>query len=193
MFKHITLENDKVILRPISMEDHDGFSAIAFSDELWRYYVMKLSVDSELIEYLVSSVEANNSATQHVFTIIDKSSGLIAGSTSFGNISLKDKRVEIGWTWLGKKFHGSGLNSHCKYLLLEYAFEKAGMLRVEFKTDLLNTAARKALLKIGAVEEGVLRSHTLMQDGRRRDTIYYSVLASEWNNVKSELQKKISN
>ncbi|SIT19479.1 Protein N-acetyltransferase, RimJ/RimL family [Thalassolituus maritimus] len=192
MFEQIVLEDDKVIMRPMSIEDTKGFSSIAFDEDLWRYYVMKLSSDLELANYIVSSIEENKAGRQHVFTIIDKATGLIVGSTSFGNISLKDRRVEIGWTWLGRKFQGTGINDHCKYLLLAYAFEQAGMLRVEFKTDVLNLAARNALKKFGATEEGILRSHTLMQDGRRRDTIYYSVLASEWDDVKSKLIKKIA-
>ena len=122
--------------------------------------------------------------TRLTFAIIEKSTGNAIGSTSFGNISLIDRRVEIGWTWIAREFQGKGINNQIKYLLLRYLFEKNDFERVEFKTDVLNLPARKALLRIGAKEEGVLRSHTLMAHGRRRDTIYYSVLRSEWEEVK---------
>jgi RimJ/RimL family protein N-acetyltransferase len=114
------------------------------------------------------------------FTIIDKKSGAIAGSTSFGNISFRDKRLEIGWTWIAKDYQGKGINDQIKYLMMEYAFGTLGFERVEFKTDVLNTFSRRALLRIGATEEGILRNHMLMTHNRRRDTIYYSVLRSEW-------------
>ena len=106
------------------------------------------------------------------------------GSTSFGNFSFKDRRVEIGWTWIAKEYQGSGVNNEIKYLMLKYAFETLNFERVEVKTDVLNVKARRALSRIGFKEEGVLRSHTVMTHGRRRDTLYYSILKSEWNEVK---------
>jgi RimJ/RimL family protein N-acetyltransferase len=112
--------------------------------------------------------------------VIDKRSGKLLGSTGFGNYFPRDQRIEIGWTWLGKAFQGIGINAQMKSLMLQYAFEELEMLRVEFKTDVLNLPARQALLRLGAAEEGVLRSHTLMTQGRRRDTIYYSFLKGEW-------------
>jgi len=101
--------------------------------------------------------------------------------SSFGNVSVLDSRVEIGWSWIGLDFQGTGVNSEYKRLLLSFAFDKLKFIRVEFKTDVLNVKARRALEKIGAVEEGVLRSHTQMHHNRRRDTIYYSILQEEWN------------
>ena len=120
------------------------------------------------------------------FSIIDKQTNSLVGSTSIGNISERDKRVEIGWTWLGREFQGKGINDQAKYMLLKYCFEELHCERVEFKTDILNVPARNALKRIGAVEEGVLRSHTLMTNNRRRDTIYYSILRQEWENIKTK-------
>lgn len=119
-----------------------------------------------------------------VLTVIDKEKDRLIGSTSLGNISERDKRIEIGWTWISKNYQGKGINSQPKYLLLKYCFEELNYERVEFKTDVLNIPARKALLRIGAIEEGILRSHTIMTNNRRRDTIFYSILKSEWNDVK---------
>lgn len=191
-FKDLVLENDRALLRPMCEDDYEGLKKNALNDDVWKYYVMSIKNDDDLKAYLESSLKLNKNDQQHVFAIIDKTNGQLAGSTSFGNISLPDQRVEIGWTWLGVDYHGGGLNNHCKYLLLNYAFEDALLKRVEFKTDVLNEAARKALIKIGATEEGVLRSHTVMSDDRRRDTIYYSILLDEWDQVKDKLINMMS-
>ena len=108
------------------------------------------------------------------------------------NIAMEDKRLEIGSTWLAKAYQGTGLNKFCKHLLLEYAFNEMGIIRVEFKTDVLNLASRKALLKIGATEEGIFRSHMQVYNGRRRDTIYFSILKDEWEDVKEKYFKGVS-
>ena len=167
----------------MATEDEEGFGKITFDTDIWKFFVTHISNSEELDKFIKTSLEDRKRKFRYPFTIIQKTSGEIAGSTSFGNISVKDKRIEIGWTWLGKKFMGTGLNKECKSLLLQYAFEHLKFERVEFKTDVLNEASRRALQKIGAREEGILRSHTLMHDGRRRDTIYYSILASEWKNL----------
>ena len=118
------------------------------------------------------------------FVIIEKDNNTICGCTSFGNISFYDKRIEIGWTWLGTPFMGTGINHHAKFVLLSYAFDALRFERMEIKTDNLNERAKKALVHIGATDEGVLRSHMLMPHGRRRDTIYYSIFKNEWETVK---------
>ena len=180
----IILENNSTFLRPLKSEDEEGLSKIAFDPDIWKYTVSRAMNSNELKEYINTAIDEREKNSRYPFTIVDKKSGEIAGSTSYGNISVKDNRLEIGWTWLGKKFMGTGLNKESKLLLLQYAFEHLKFERVEFKTDFLNKAARKALEKIGAREEGILRSHTLMHDGRRRDTVYYSILADEWQLVK---------
>ena len=111
--------------------------------------------------------------------------------TSFGNISTKDRRLEIGWTWIDKESQGTGLNKYCKHLMLSHAFEKLIMQRVEFKTDNRNNQSKKAIEKIGGTFEGILRSHTLMLDGYRRDTAYYSILKNEWDRINNTIFKEI--
>ena len=180
----IILEDNSLLLRPLTLEDEEGFTRIAFDYDIWKYTRSLVMNAEEIKAYIISALDERERIIRYAFTVIDKSSGEIAGSTSYANLSIKDKRIEIGWTWLGKKFQSTGLNKKCKFLLLQYAFDKLKFERVEFKTDVLNTAARKALLKIGATEEGILRSHTVMQDGRRRDTIFYSILLKEWQSVK---------
>jgi RimJ/RimL family protein N-acetyltransferase len=184
--KNIILENNSVLIRPLTPEDEVGLSKIAFDPDIWKYTVTRAMNSTELKEYINTAFREKEKKSRYPFTIVDKKSDEIAGSTSYGNVSIKDKRLEIGWTWLGKKFIGMGINKECKFLLLQYAFEHLKFERVEFKTDFLNKAARKALLKIGAKSEGILRSHTLMYDGRRRDTVYYSILADEWEEIRDK-------
>ncbi len=161
--------------------------SIAMDEEIWRYMVTRISNEQELATWVHTVTEGYKRASRYTFLIVDKATGKLAGSTSYGNISLPDKRLEIGWTWLSREFRGSGLNRHCKFLLLQFAFEALQLERVELKGDALNTRSRKAMLKIGATEEGVLRHHTLMHDGRHRDTVYYSILRSEWNTIRQTI------
>lgn len=177
---NLTLENDKVLLRPIIRQDFSLLRHLAFDPTLWVYFTHDLSLENDFEDWAKPAFLEERLQ----FTVIDKQSNKIAGSTAFGNFSARDQRIEIGWTWLGREFQGSGINLQMKMLMLEYAFETLGMKRVEIKTDVLNQPARKALLKMGITEEGILRSHTLMTKGRRRDTIYYSVLLEEWRELK---------
>jgi RimJ/RimL family protein N-acetyltransferase len=178
------LENARVLLRPFRISDTGALKTIAYDDEIWRYMITRISNQEELEAWVQTVTDGYRQGTRYTFMIIDKASGKLAGSTSYGNISEPDKRLEIGWTWLSREFRGSGLNRHCKFLLLQYAFEGLQFERVELKGDALNMRSRKAMLKIGATEEGILRSHTLMHDGRRRDTIYFSILRPEWEKLK---------
>jgi RimJ/RimL family protein N-acetyltransferase len=172
----ITMENEKVLLRPMTRQDFPLLQSISSDPDMWIYFTHDLSIEGEFENWAMPHF----SEDRLQFTVIEKSSGKIAGATAFGNYSARDQRVEIGWTWLGKDYHGTGINQSMKKLMLDYCFGVLKLKRVEIKTDVLNMPARMALLKFGAVEEGVLRSHTLMTHGRRRDTIYYSVLQNEW-------------
>ena len=165
-------------------EDYNSFERLTEDGSMWIYFTSDLSVKNELHIWIDTALDEIRNKSRLAFSIIDKSSGNPIGSTSFGNISDRDKRIEIGWTWISKEFQGKGINGQIKYLMLKYAFETIDIERVEIKTDVLNLPARKALLRIGAKEEGVLRSHSLMTHGRRRDTIYYSILRSEWEAIK---------
>ncbi|GAA4439901.1 GNAT family protein [Pontibacter saemangeumensis] len=178
------LEDARVLLRPFQAGDIAELATIALDEEIWRYMVTRISNQQELEAWVQTVTNGYAQGTRYTFMIVDKATGKLAGSTSYGNISLPDKRLEIGWTWLSREFRGSGLNRHCKFLLLRYAFRELQMERVELKGDALNTRSRRAMQKIGATEEGILRSHTLMHDGRRRDTVYYSILRPEWEHTR---------
>jgi len=182
----LILQTDKIILRPLISDDYFSFEKLTKDKSMWIYFTSDLSEKPELKNWIDNAILDIKNKTRLAFTIIDKSTNNLVGSTSFGNISFKDKRAEIGWTWIAKDFQGTGINNQIKYLMTKYIIETLDFERVEFKTDFLNMPARKALLRIGAKEEGVLRSHTLMTHNRRRDTVYYSILKAEWNDIKTK-------
>ncbi|MGH3738307.1 MAG: GNAT family N-acetyltransferase [Micromonosporaceae bacterium] len=181
------LENDHVLLRPIAPDDRESLRAIAMDPEIWRYFVAAVGNDAEFDAFFDACLSDHRAGRRAVYHITDKSTGRAAGSMSFGNLSEPDRRLEIGWSWLGRDFQGKGVNRWAKLLLLEHAFERLDAERVEFKTDQLNQQARRGLRNIGATEEGTFRSYNPMPDGRRRDAVFYSVLRAEWPEVKRQL------
>ncbi|MDQ3392949.1 MAG: GNAT family N-acetyltransferase [Bacteroidota bacterium] len=184
----IILENSVVILRPLAFKDFKGLQEVAFDPIIWKYMpLINIETAADLHGYIKKARKHRQQSLRYPFVIIDKNSGKVVGSTSLGNISVIDKRLEIGWTWIGTDFMGTGINKNCKFLLLQHSFEVLGYERVELKTDVLNLRSRKAIKKIGAIEEGILRSHTLMNGGRRRDTVYYSILKHEWPAIKEQI------
>jgi RimJ/RimL family protein N-acetyltransferase len=185
--ENIVLQNDTVLLRPLMEGDYEDLKNIAFNPDIWKYNVTSAVNEQELKKWMDDSIEARKNQLRYPFTIESKMTNKVVGSTSIGNVSLTDKRAEIGWTWLGRDYQETGINKQCKFLLLQHLFDVLNFERVEFKTDLLNIKSRRALKNIGATEEGILRSHTLMHDGRRRDTIYFSILISEWLTIKKKI------
>ncbi len=182
--KETVFETKNTLLRPLKRKDFTGFYAIAGDKDTWKWYAEDLSLKENLQHWIAQACDEFRKEVRYPFTIIDKKTKELAGSTSFLNISFKDERIEIGHTWMGKKFHSTGLNREAKFLLFTYAFEALNMKRVELKTDVINLRSRRAIEKVGGVEEGILRSHMIMQNGRRRDSIYYSILSDEWPQVK---------
>ncbi|OSZ79907.1 hypothetical protein CAP36_01170 [Chitinophagaceae bacterium IBVUCB2] len=184
----LILETDKVLLRSMEESDHAAFLALAKQDyDMWYYFSYYLGDETQLKNWMEMAFADKKAGTRLPFTIIDKASGTIAGSSSIGNISYHDLRFEIGWSWLGPEYRSTGINRHAKFLMMNYAFEKLNFERVEFKTDVENTRARKGLEKIGGIEEGILRSHMTMWNNRRRTSIYYSVLKNEWPHLKQTI------
>jgi len=176
-------ESELVVVRPTTIEDYDEMSKLTTDSEMWIYFTSDLSNPEELRQWIKIGVDHKSILA---LTILDKETQQIVGSTSIGNISEKDRRAEIGRTWISKKYQGKGYNSEVKLMLIQYLFEEGNFERVELKTDVLNMPARMAMLKIGLVEEGVLRSHMQMIRNRRRDSIYYSVLREEWAAMKTK-------
>lgn len=183
---NIILENDRVRLEPImTIEDCHKIIDIALNEpNLLAYSPSDITTKEKLQAYIQTALTAKTQGIAYPFLIFDKLKNKYAGSTRFGNISLENQRLEIGWTWIGKVFQGTGLNQNMKTLMLTYAFENLGCERVEFRADSRNLQSRKAMEKIGATYEGCLKSHTLMRDGFRRDTVYYAILKKEWQGFK---------
>jgi RimJ/RimL family protein N-acetyltransferase len=184
------LENEYVLLRPIVPEDRAGQHAQAMDASIWRYFVTLVTTDADFDAFFDAALADQANGLRVVHNITDKRTGRTAGSMSFMNMSEKDGRLEIGWSWLGKEFQGQGVNRWAKFLMLEHAFERMGAERVEFKTDELNVQARHGLRNIGATEEGTLRSFNPMPGGRRRNAVYYSVLRGEWPAVREQLSTR---
>ena len=190
--QHLKLETDKVMLRPLQQEDISAFARIANEASLWRYFTFLLNNPAELQRWVEVALTEREEGKRIPCTIIEKSTGEMCGSTSLGSISYYDKRIEIGWSWLGKYFQGTGINFHAKFCMLSYVFDVLNWERVEIKTDNLNERAKQGLRKIGAKEEGVLRSHMQMPLNRRRDSVYFSILKDEWPKVKNSIFKEIT-
>lgn len=187
----VVLESLGIVLRPWGEQDSEQVIESVTDPIIWKYTTEALSSRDEVFKYVTRAISDRETNKRYSFAICLSSSGAIIGSSSFGNIFTKDRRIEIGWTWLAQEYHGKGLNNIVKYLMLEYGFEQLNAHRIEFKTDNANPRSCGALEKIGAKRDGVLRSHTLMHDGRYRDTVYYSILNDEWAEVKAELSKLI--
>lgn len=182
----IVLENARVLLRPTRESDREPLRRIAFDPDTWRWFVTRVDDDADLDRMVDTMLADRRTGKRAAFTIVDKVSRQVAGSSSYGLAAEADRRLEIGWSWLGSEFRGAGggvVNRSAKYLLMRHAFEVMGAERVEFKTDELNERARRGLRAIGAMEEGTLRSFNPMPDGRRRNAVFYSVLCEEWNRV----------
>lgn len=175
------LEDEMIRLRLMQHNDVEKLQRIAFDNSIWSFFTVDICDEVSLKNWVEGAIYDYMNKTRVPFVIEVKETNEVVGSTSFGNIEERDSRLEIGWTWLGKDYQGKGINQRAKKLMLQFAFDYLEAERVEFKTDVLNIQSRKALAKIGAVQEGILRSHTLMPNNRRRDTVYFGILKNEWS------------
>jgi len=186
----VTLESRHVRLEPLSESHLDGLTAVGIDDALWRWSMTPMRHRQDMAEYVAAALADQARGIALPFATVDRATSQVIGSTRFGNIDRGNRRVEIGWTWLGRNWQRTPANSGAKYLMLRHAFETWGCLRVELKTDVLNQQSRNAMLRLGAKEEGILRSHMLSWEGRRRDSVYYSILDTEWPAVKARLEER---
>jgi RimJ/RimL family protein N-acetyltransferase len=178
------LENNFVKLSLLDLSNYKHLQAIAKEKDLIFYSPSDISTPETLKDYVQDAVDGYYHKTCMPFIIYDKTKQAFAGSTRFGLINWKNKVLHIGWTWIGKEFQGSGLNKHLKFLMLQYAFEVLEFEKVEFRIDERNVRSRKAVEKLGATLEGILRKDTLMQDGFKRNTCCYGILKEEWPGIK---------
>lgn len=178
-------------LEPLSREHVAALTDIGLDPDLWQWTIAQVNTPGDMAAYVENAL--NEQAQGHAlpFATIDRASGTVVGCTRFGAIDRHHRRAEIGWTWIGRQWQRTAINTEAKYLMLRHAFGDMNCLRVELKTDVLNQRSRTAIRRIGAVEEGILRSHMVTEGGRVRDTVYYSILATEWPDVQSRLESKL--
>lgn len=193
MNEHLTqrLEGEIVVLEPLGAEHHDGLLACAQHPEIWSWLPHIGSSESYFDAWFKISIEAQEQCREGVFATLDRASGQPIGSSRYLNLRPEHHGLEIGFTWLTPAAWRSGANVEAKLLMLEHAFERLGCMRVEFKTDARNSRSRGALVALPAQFEGILRSHMQMPDIGWRDSAYYSVIASEWPDVKANLRRRL--
>jgi N-acetyltransferase len=188
----VTLEGNSVRLEPLEESRHyAGLCEVGLDPDLWRLVPYRVTTPDEMRAYIRQALAAQAAGAALPFAKIERSSGRIVGSGRYMNIDTQNRRVEIGATWIAAPWQRTAINTESKYLLLRHAFETLGCIRVELKTDALNERSRKAILRIGATEEGTLRQHMITWSGRLRDTVYFSILDSEWPSVKLLLEEKL--
>lgn len=186
-----SLEGPTIRLEPLTLGHIDTLLPVALDPELWRLTVSAVGSRADLEAYVGEALTEQKAGTALPFVTVLRDGGKVIGSTRFGNAVPAHRRVEIGWTWIGRPWQRSGANREAKYLMLRHAFEHWGCLRVEFKTSALNRQSRTALLGIGAVEEGILRHHMINADGSLRDSVYFSILSEEWPAVRRRLEERL--
>lgn len=192
--KDYILENERVLLRPLTIDDFENLLTFSINEPtLWQFSIQQADGEENLKKYIKTALDARNNKTEYPFIVFDKKMNQYAGSTRFYDIQLAFKTIQLGYTWYGKDFQGTGMNKHCKFLLLQFAFEDLEMERVEFRADNNNVKSIAAMKSIGCIEEGVLRSHVPLVNGIRRDSIILSILKDEWfSKVKDGLMKRIT-
>jgi RimJ/RimL family protein N-acetyltransferase len=192
--KNYVLEDERVLLRPLQQSDYDLLLPFALNEpELWQYSLVTPAGKEGLQHYMNITLKARQECKEYPFIVFDKKANEYAGSTRFYDINNDFGTVQLGYTWYGKKFHGTGLNKHCKYLLLQFAFEEMNIIRVEFRADNNNARSIAAMKSIGCKVDGVLRSNMPTRFGdERRDSIVLSILRDEWfDDVKETLTSQL--
>lgn len=187
----VTLEGRTVVLEPLRQEHAAPLASIC-EDEIFEFTAQVLRTQEDLEAYIAAALEAAGRGTEQPFFIRDRGSGAPLGTTRYMTISRHDRTLEIGHTWLGRRAWRTRVNTECKFLLLRQAFEQLQVMRVQFKTDRRNARSRAAIERIGARFEGILRHHMLVRGGVVRDSAYYSVIDTEWPEVRARLEERLS-
>ncbi len=191
-FESNPLEGKLVHLVPLNKEHRDPLLAAANDGELWKLWYTSVPSKETIDQYIDAALKQQANESSIPYVIIEKSSNKIIGSSRYCNIDSAHRRLEIGYTWYAQSYHRTGINTECKYLLLKNAFENFKTIAVEFRTHWHNHTSRNAILRLGAKQDGVLRSHRILSDGSLRDTVVYSIIEAEWPSVKTSLEHKMS-
>ena len=187
------LEDERVLLRPLNESDIEYLLPYALNEpDTWKYSHISAKGEQGMRNYIATALNNRAMGKEYAFIVFDKDTNEYAGSTRFYDIQPEQDTLQLGYTWYGEKYRGSGLNKHCKFLLLQFAFETLGMLRVEFRADARNERSIAAMKSIGCKVDGILRSNMWLDDGDRRDSIVLSILKNEWESeVKKNLNRKL--
>ncbi|GAB6488163.1 TPA: GNAT family N-acetyltransferase [Bacillus thuringiensis] len=187
------LVNDRAMLRLMHVNDIESlFTIVEGNKEIWKYLIAKMDSYQDMEQYVQVAIKGFEGETDLPFVVVDQKTNEIVGSTRLYSISNDNKTVELGQTWYHPSVHRTSINTECKYMLLQYAFEELHMLRVQIKTDLRNEKAQSAIERLGAVKEGVLRNERQLPNGYVRDAVVYSIIASEWPVIKEQLLQKLA-
>jgi len=187
----VTLEGRFVRMEPLSLDHVDALSEVGLEPSLWTWIPTPVRTPAEMRQYVEIALAERDAGRALPFATIDRASGRVVGSSRYAAISVPDRRVEIGWTWIGAPWQRTYINTEAKLLMLRHAFEQWDCLRVELKTDGLNQRSRAAIARIGATQEGIFRQHMITASGRVRDTVYFSILDTEWPVVRERLTARL--
>lgn len=185
------LEGRYVRLEPLTISHVQPLSQVGLDEELWRWIPVPVRTAADMTAYVETALKERDSGLAVPFVQIERASGRVVGSTRYASIERTHRRLEIGWTWVAPAWQRTVINTEAKYLLLRHAFEALGCMRVELKTDSLNERSRAAILRIGARQEGIFRNHMITSSGRIRHSVYFSIIDSEWPEVKSRLEARL--
>ena len=189
----ITLIGRFVRLEPLGETHIPDLTRVAQDPDIWRFMLYpNVNNEDQMREWVMDILSRQAKGADLPFVVIHLATNRAIGATRFLEIRPEHRALEIGGTWYGTAYQSTVVNTECKYLLLRHAFEVLGCLRVQFKTDLRNERSQRSLERIGAVKEGILRNHMITADGYRRDSVYYSIIASDWPGVKASLEQKLN-
>lgn len=187
----IILEGVHIRLAPLTIAHHSDLCEVGLDTRLWRYTTIRVQTKEDMLRYIETALQEQAAGTALPFVIVVKNSGKVIGTTRYHSINKMHRRLEIGFTWIAVEWQRTGVNTEAKYLLLKQAFEQYGCIRVEFKADSSNEPSCRALLGIGAKQEGILRNYVISSHKGVRDMALFSILDSEWAEVKANLERKL--
>ena len=187
----VTLSGQYARLEPLSQDHHDGLREAVQDGELWKLWYTFVPTPENMAKEIDRRLALAASGSMLPFTVFD-ANGNIAGMTTYMNVDTANRRVEIGSTWYAKRVQRSAVNTQCKLLLLAHAFEKLDCIAVEFRTHFFNHQSRRGIERLGAKQDGILRSHQIAPNGALRDTVVYSIIAAEWSTVKAHLNYQLN-
>lgn len=188
--KPVTLQGKHARLEPMTLAHVEALAEIGVGHDFWKFMVYgNIETVDDMRGWVTDILKRAEKGTDLPFVAIHLASGRVAGATRYLNIMPNDRGLEVGGTWYGLDFQRTAVNTECKYLLFKHAFETLGAIRVQLKTDLRNERSQRAIERIGAVREGVLRNHMILPDGFIRHSVFYSILDSEWEGVKKRLEE----